>query len=559
MSKKEDKVLFAGAGQKVVLNLPDLDRTAVETILHSPLYAEAEKIEWDAKEVALVLANGYSTNNWDTVSVCRITALNALIAASKGKGKEQKYPETIFANITDGEVTASMQGKFKPWQVVRGGDGRNIKLNIPLESGVFEYALANGKKIDVAGINFDIMVKLDCIPQPVMNAGLADRVYNLQVRTDSSEPSDPIATVLNVKVAEGAEPLSTVARGVLLSLMSAWLNEPENLQKFNVLFSTVLISNMGSGSEEYQWLRATSLSYAYTDSNTVDSCIFGVLCVTNGGSTTGLPNQIPAVKLANEQNALFLINRALFVKYRLLPALPHIFPESKPDDFILDNAGTIINAKNLKLDSVRVGAINYHPKVSTFDICFHSECIETRAVIFTNISPGIKTETTITTRQTLGLGTNDNGEPIMVYKNLADPIVTNTTHKAAGVIVTEAIIVLIGAVVTGIAAAVARKLIALIVGIAVAVIVATVSLVIHLLIESIISKGVKAGMPSVAPMVRVATDQIKWPFCVNDPKTGDFKLTDIKYSDSIALFGDLNITKKYLSVNGTSAFTGEEN
>ncbi|MFP3590074.1 TULIP family P47-like protein, partial [Paraburkholderia sp. SIMBA_055] len=74
--------------------------------------------------------------------------------------------------------------------------------------------------------------------------------------------------------------MSGIDQSVMRGVLEDWLNQPENLKKFDTLFSTVLINNMGKESEEFKWLRATSMSYAYTDKNSEESSIFGVLAMT---------------------------------------------------------------------------------------------------------------------------------------------------------------------------------------------------------------------------------------------------------------------------------------
>lgn len=531
---KESKVMLSGFAQPVSLRLDHLNETIRQTLRESPLYQNAEVVHSseEASQVAQLLTNAstltstVTTNGWDTVSICRVSALNQRIAL------EKTYPSNIDAVLD----SFSLKANFDAWSITTGGDGRNVKIRIPFGDGT--YKGLNGKTYQVAGMSAEVYVKLNYFPLP-NPVSATDGKYELQVTTKSTDPNDPIAAVIALKDPHNI--LSSIDSSIMRGVLEAWLNQPENLKKFDTLFSTVVINNMGKDSEDFKWLRATSMSYAYTDKNTEESSIFGVLSMTNGRDATGLPNQLPAVLLAADNNANFLISREIFVKYQLLAALPFIFKDTTAANFTLDAAGTSITATDLKLDSVKYGAITYHPVAEKFDINFDESYIRTECKIRTDISPGIVAYTRIVTKQTLQLATNDKGEQVMVYAMVGDPDVQNTTDIATWVVVTEAILGAIAAVATAVAGGVGGKIMALIVGIIAAIVVAIVSIVIHVIIERVVAGGVTNNIPSIAPMVKVAANQVKWPFCEPDA----FVLTDITYSGAIIFGGSLKLLEKF--------------
>lgn len=118
----------------------------------------------------------------------------------------------------------------------------------------------------------DVYVKLSYFPAP-NPVSASDGTYELQVNTQATDPDDPIAAVIALRDPNNV--LSGIDQSVMRGVLEDWLNQPENLKKFDTLFSTVLINNMGKESEEFKWLRATSMSYAYTDKNSEESSIFG--------------------------------------------------------------------------------------------------------------------------------------------------------------------------------------------------------------------------------------------------------------------------------------------
>lgn len=538
----ESKVMLSGFAQPISLRLDHLNETARQTLRESPLYRNAARVHSseDALQAAQLLTNAatlaspVSTNGWDTVSICRVSALNQRIAL------EKTYP----ANMDAGVDSFSLKADFDAWSITTGGDGRNVKVRIPFGSGT--YKGLGGKTYQVQGMSADVYVKLSYFPSP-NPISASDGKYELQINTQATDPDDPIAAVIALK--DPGNVLSGIDQSVMRGVLEAWLNQPENLKKFDTLFSTVLINNMGKESEDFKWLRATSMSYAYTDKNSEESSIFGVLAMTNERDSTGLPNQLPAVLLAADNNANFLISREIFVKYQLLAALPFIFEGTTEANFTLDAAGTSITANNLKLDSVKYGAITYHPVAEKFDINFDESYIRTECKVRTDISPGIVAYTRIVTKQTLQLGVNDKGEQVMVYAMVGDPDVQNTTDIATWVVVTEAILGAIAAVATAVAGGVGGKVMALIVGIIAALVVAIVSIVIHVIIERVVAGGVTNNIPSIAPMVKVAANQVKWPFSEPDA----FVLTDITYSGALIFGGSLKLLEKFCIQDGRLA------
>ncbi|WP_110946518.1 TULIP family P47-like protein [Pseudomonas bohemica] len=531
---KESKVMLSGFAQPVSLRLDHLNETIRQTLRESPLYQNAEVVysSEEALQVAQLLTDTstltstVTTNGWDTVSICRVSALNQRIAL------EKTYPSNIDAVLD----SFSLKANFDAWSITTGGDGRNVKIRIPFGDGT--YKGLNGKTYQVAGMSAEVYVKLNYFPLP-NPVSAADGKYDLQINTKATDPNDPIAAVIALNDPNNILP--PIDPSIMRGVLENWLNKPENLKKFDTLFSTVVINNMGKDSEDFKWLRATSMSYAYTDKNTEESSIFGVLSMTNGRDATGLPNQLPAVLLAADNNANFLISREIFVKYQLLAALPFIFKDTTAANFTLDAAGTSITATDIKLDSVKYGAITYHPVAEKFDINFDESYIRTECKIRTDISPGIVAYTRIVTKQTLQLATNDKGEQVMVYAMVGDPDVQNTTDIATWIVVTEAILGAIAAVATAVAGGVGGKIMALIVGIIAAIVVAIVSIVIHVIIERVVAGGVTNNIPSIAPMVKVAANQVKWPFCEPDA----FVLTDIAYSGAIIFGGALKLLEKF--------------
>lgn len=537
MENKDEKIVLSSGDNVLNFKVPDWNKSMSDAIKDSPLYklaAKPGKLQGESNMV--MLEQSVTTNGWDTVSICRVSALNAKIIADK------TYPDHM--DIIEPGGAIALDGDFGPWQVVTGGDGKNVKIHIPFNMGNYKgINMGRGDAFDISNVSVDILVKLQYFPL-VTGEVMEDGDYTLTVSTDSPSPTEPIAAVINLTDPSGL--IDDVNKSILKGEIEKWLNIPENLKSFDTLFATVMINNMGESSKDFAWLKSTYTSYAYTDHGTDESSIFGILCMTNNNPHDNLPNQLPAVSLKAENNALFVISREAFVKYQLLPALPEIFEGTSSSDYILDESGLVVNATNIQLDPVKVGLINYYPVATKFEIAFDDSYIQTTVDVDCEVSPGIVSKTTIISKQTLVMGYNDNHEKIMTYQNVGEPTTVNSVDVAVGIIITEAILGIIASIVTVVAGKIAGKIAAIVVGIIVAFIVATISIIIHVIIEKAIAEGIQAAIPSVEPMVKVAASQVKWPFCCE----GGLDLTGILYSGSITLEGNLAIEEQFQIQNG---------
>ena len=533
MSTQDENVLISGMNQPYSLHFDSMDEAVRTAVKESSLYTDAAYITEEDLSAELDLVGSHSTNGWDTVSICRVSALNEQIKI------EKTYPKSIDYTLEG----ISLDAQFDPWQIVPGGGEKNVQLKVPIMSGTFKGQKGN---YNVAGVSADVMVRLDYFPLSD-HQELKDGNYSLHVNTRGGTESNPIAAVINL--ADPKKVLSMLDKSSLRQLIHEWLNIPENLKKFETLFSTVLINNLGKQSEEFKWLRATSISYAYTDRGDLNSSVFGVLCMTNNRPKS-TSNQIPAVKLNDDNNAMLLINREVFIKYQFLAGLPFIFKGTKPSDYTLDDAGTTINAKNLNVGSISYAGVDYQPEIKKFEVSFDENYVRTTSHLTTQIAPGISTCSIIVTKHTLKLHVNTKGEQIMKWVNVGDPLVNTTVLIETWLKVTQMLIALgfsVAAAASGkFIEDIVRRVIFLIV---VLIGVAVMNIIIEVIFARWIAGGVTDDLPSIEPMVRVVANEVKWPFCEQDA----FVLTQIIYSGVIIFKGSLKLKPKYTIIDGRLA------
>ncbi|MEM1485580.1 TULIP family P47-like protein [Oscillospiraceae bacterium PP1C4] len=500
---------------------PDEDHSFLRAVMEQIPSTSGKQLLVPSGNAPTKLASSIETNGWDTVFAVRAVDLNRAIERKK------TYPADVSYHYADEDDEVDISASFLPWAIVPGGDGSNINLKLPFQSGKITI---NNKDHSIKGGIAVVQVKLAYFPEILQNAEPGS--YDLKVSPNSIDPSIPVVSIINYL--DGETKLSNSSKGILKETISEWLTK--NMSLFNNVFSTVTLEKL-SENADYKWLKSTHMSYAYTDTGSEESSIFGVLCMTNQRSATGLPRQIDAACLKSDEKASYVIKKELFARYQFLPALPFAFEGASPADFILNKEENGITAKNLKLSKVKYGAINYYPQVENFEVWLEQSYIRTQSRIRTNISPGIDSIVTIITYQTLHLTTKD-GKQYLEYTTARESEIIKKTEVAAGVIVVEVMADLILAIVAVVAGefinTIVKKVIACIV---IAIVAALISVIIHQIIASLVSGGVSDKVPPISPMAKLATSQILWPLC--DPNDQDrFTLKNVTYNGSIILCGD---------------------
>lgn len=476
--------------------------------------------EEDQKPTDIQFGSSYSTNGWDTASVCRVSDLNTAIA------KQKTYPLNMDYTLEEDGDTYKLSASFKPWSMTAGGDGGNVNLKIDFDSDTENYFMMGGKKKRIAYCSAEIQVHLSYFPQPEKIAKAGN--YTLKPDTEASQ-------VNPVSVISFESDLPELAvQPIAQAVFSAWINSKDTLQKINILFSTAQLSTYDK--EDFAWLVPTYSSYAFADiGGDVSKCKFAVLCMLKG-RTAPQVHQMPAIEFTNGNNCAFMLNREVFVEYQLLPALPLSFENASASNFTLNKSDKIsITAQNLKLQKVQYNKVDYYPKLGNMTITVDEFCISCEVDFYTEISAGIVAHTFVRTQNKVQLGQNSKGEAIMEYVPYGEPVTRNETKVEAWVIVTEIIaeliVALVGACIFKVVSTIIKRVVVCVV---VAIICAVISVVIHVIIERVISEGVQSVLPSIVPMTNAATKYVSWPFV----KSGE------------------EFTVKKIELNGTLCFEG---
>jgi hypothetical protein len=215
----------------------------------------------------------------------------------------------------------------------------------------------------------------------------------------------------------------------------------------------------------------------------------------------------------------------------VLPGATGAFPNATPADFKVSGDNTVIElARDIEMNKIRVGLIDYTPVAQEFILQIVGDEIQTRTKIHVPISPGIDAYISTETWYRMTLVTKDDGSQTIGWVESREPKKTHFYTKETWVVITEAIVAIIGAVATivagGILSGVLRVVVMIIIAIVAGVAAATPEFV-----ARAITEGAAKALPSIQVMMGELTKPVEWP------KTTGFTLKQVELNGSLQLSG----------------------
>lgn len=280
-------------------------------------------------ELTTLTTNPISTNNWDTVSALTFEAVNQAIVA------QNSSPAAFSQDGSSGLIGPyTVLATFGPWQLVEGGDGQNVWINLPLTDGSATFTQLHQTYAFEGSATIE--VKMNYIPQPPTTNGTPQ---HLLVRSTSSDPTTPVVSMEVIQLTNPQDPTVAIDPTVIEIIEGAlleWLTS--NLQEFNQVFAVADLNVvLATTDPSLQWLKPTYVSYAVTDKGSLESSVFGVLAMTRTNVVVPTSHQVSPDAIPEGSNGGFLLSQELFMNEIVLPGTYLMFPGATPDDFIVNN------------------------------------------------------------------------------------------------------------------------------------------------------------------------------------------------------------------------------
>lgn len=458
---------------------------------------------------AAYLGREATTYGWDSVNCIQVKTVNSSIKASG------RTPEKLRAQINSAG-TWTLEVDFSAWQIAEGGSGAIVFMKLPITKASMPYPPLDpnesGKnKLEFGDGHALVSIKLRYVKQTA-NPFFSDEetistVDQLIADALAGSPDDPPILVQAVNYGD-ANPNSD-EKALFNAALSLLLTQ--NLAKFDYVFSAVNL-NQKAAQEQFQWLKPTFTSYAYFQGLSEDSSYFAVLNQLDGNSPDGLTNQVSASAIPTGSNASILVSNRLFLERMVLPGLVQAFPDAPSNAFKIPGTSDVIETtETLDLSPVKVGAINYTPRLTYFRLQVVGDEVQINTKVHIPISPGIDAYVDATYFYALGLVEKDDGTVTLDFEPSEEPSITSWHETASWVTWTEITVALVGAVIGAVVGEAIEKVATKIVVIVIITVVAGVIAVIPSLIADVIADGAAATLPPIGPMIDEAQAPVIWP------------------------------------------------
>lgn len=162
-------------------------------------------------------SNDADTYGWDTVCTLNFTHANAAITANwPNVNKGAKNLDQTASDVP----SFNIQAVLGPWQLTEGGDGKNVRMNCPIQSGTYN---AGGTAIPLDGKNVQIVIEIgmEWVPDPGQFAFVISGGDVSTITGDLDQ--NKIDSQLQAAFQGKGNPLSSAATATMLMQGKEWL------------------------------------------------------------------------------------------------------------------------------------------------------------------------------------------------------------------------------------------------------------------------------------------------------------------------------------------------
>ncbi len=328
------------------------------------------------------------TNGWDTVYALSFDCLNQQFATDS-----LAFPNQVQISTQSSPFT--IQANLGAWKASTGGSAQLLNVQIPVVSGT----LADQDKgsFDLSGVVLSYDLSLELLSQP---------------NTLSLSLSIPTLTAVEVLQPGSLSELQQVG---LLAGVASYLGA--NAQAINYAFASVDLGAQSGTS----WLTPKACNYTTFDNFLV------VLASVHSTDISKLTPTADSTMLAPGNTAAMLIDPGIFLEYGVMPTLPgQLGIPASPMPFAMSptTSPAIICTQEISLPPVKVGAIDYSPKLMEYNMSLVGSVLTTEAVVTCSLKLGIEAGFSVTTINSAGYNPATGS---LEFTAAAKPVVTKST------------------------------------------------------------------------------------------------------------------------------------
>ena len=278
------------------------------------------------------------TKGWDTISVIKQDSINEEIR----RNWANLNPEFNYI-LPDG--AGGITGRFNPWQVINGGGGKLLRMELPIAEGVM---LVDGKPFEISGISAIIELTLTMMPQP--DKTILKTQYSRIARDVNEIQGDNEGWIHPITLVGDDGRLGVFSELLLDSICEFLIEHPDRLV---LTFAEISLNKAGCP----EWLLPKTVAYSYLDTG-----YLSVLAVCDDRGRGNLPLDVDVSGLTDQSDSFFIISPHLLFKNLIVPSLCSIYQNASVNDFSISDDG-FHNTRDLDMEKVKSGAIYYTPVV----------------------------------------------------------------------------------------------------------------------------------------------------------------------------------------------------
>lgn len=467
-------------------------------------------------------SDGYTvtTHGWDTAFAIPAGDVNKAIIDKKSSPPSFSYKDD----------TASVSADFGDWQITQGGDGKNIRLSLPM-SNIKMTFLSTQKELSIASATAIAEIELEYLPHTDTDAIPIDSKDGgtpmaLKPKLKSDTPTAPVFDVTTLTIPP-SEKVGFVAQAVLQQVLQEWGNT--NLSEFNHVFAVVNLNRLVDAGK-WAFVNPHYTSYAYLDDGkSVDSSLFGVLCMTGDREGNANNSQVAFNAIPNGSVAGFLISQARTLYDLVRPAIMQTYTGLTDSNFLMDSGQQTLyltHGTSVDLKPVEHKGSTYYPKLTNLTVKSNGSLFTLNSHTETEVVAGITAICEATHWYTLELGSSSNGQTL-IFKTYQDPVITHSISQSEGSHITQIIIAIVAAIALIILAILTDGAALIVGGLAIGLLLGADQIV-----PALIEKVNTDDSPALDLLQVNAVDPITW----SDSK--DFKLTYGQLNMSLQLGGN---------------------
>lgn len=284
------------------------------------------------------------TNGWDTVYALKFPDVNAEIVRKKSS------PKCFHHDIENkGGVKTTLDGKFGDWQLVVGGDGKDLHMSLPIPSSTVVGGYFGSTAQTCTHVTAIIEVNLLWVNSDNAAANKQELITNVS-SADATQPPVSVLVLDFSKDTTGG--LDEIGQSIYKGMLLDWLSSA--IKEFKHVFSMITLNTILDGMSGFEWMVPTDTLYAVTDvADNLEDSIFSVLCMT-GNRPNPEAHQVspyaipPSTDPQHPINSVFLISPARLLENMMLPGVPLMFKDSPALSSFTVDATTIKNNVQLQ-------------------------------------------------------------------------------------------------------------------------------------------------------------------------------------------------------------------